>query len=417
MRVGLFTDSYLPRVDGIAISVESFRIGLESLGHEVFVFCPKRPEPFVDPSQNIYRFPSLPSLAYEQYRDTFPFTPKHIRDVSKLKLDIVHTFTPTQIGLFGVFIAHRNKIPLVTTCSADFELINEYRRFGIAPFILALGASIATRRLLSLSDLKLFLKPAYPLKKWQERMAAAAYAFYNNQCDLVITPSLKTKRTIAPYIKTKVTILPCGIDLGLVPDKKDYADVRGQYGIDKEAVVFVSTSRLVREKRIDFLIRAYSLLSSDAKEKSTLLVVGDGPQASYLKNLTKDLGLEEKVIFTGSVEHKRVFEIVSACDIFVHASLRETQGLVINEAAACGKPLVMVDRDVNTVLREGENGFFAKDNILDFSDKMSKLLSNIELRTRYGSESRSLAKNTSQEQVALQLSRLYENLIDDRSNN
>ena len=90
MRIGLFSDSYLPRMDGIAISVESFRLGLEALGHTVFVCCPKRPEQFDEPNNRIYRFSSLPSFSYEGYRDTFPFMPEHIRSVNSLRLDIIH---------------------------------------------------------------------------------------------------------------------------------------------------------------------------------------------------------------------------------------------------------------------------------------------------------------------------------------
>src|SRR5262245_55828113 len=135
MRIGFFSDSYLPRNDGISLCTETYRAGLEALGHEVFVFCPKRPEPFVEPTKRIYRFRSLPSVFYEGYRDTIPVRGKHRRYIASLNLDIIHTFTPTQIGVLGMHLAKKHHIPLVTTSNFDVDLIHEYKLMWLAGFI------------------------------------------------------------------------------------------------------------------------------------------------------------------------------------------------------------------------------------------------------------------------------------------
>lgn len=411
VRIGLFTDSYFPRMDGIAVSVESFRVGLEELGHTVYVFCPKRPEPFIEPNDRIYRFFSLPSISYEQYRDTFPFTPKHIRLVSSLNLDIIHTFTQTQIGLFGTFMAHRKSIPLVTTCGADFDLAKDYKRFIIAPPIMLLGTTLATQKLLLGKELRRFLKPSFRLSRWLDRSTRIAAGFYADQCDITTVPSLKSYKDIAPYMKKRPIVLPCGTDLRLVPDASKALSIRKQYRFSDKTVYFVSASRLVREKRIDFLIKAYAKLSEKDKEKSRLVIIGDGPENDALRYLVEGLGISDKVIFIGRVEHNRVLEVVSACDIYVHASLRETQGLVLNEAAACGKPLLMIDREVNDILHEGENGLFAENTLTDYSQKMAKLLNDHELREKYGRKSRQFAKATDLKEAAKPLEAIYNSLI------
>jgi 1,2-diacylglycerol 3-alpha-glucosyltransferase len=411
VRIGLFTDSYLPRMDGIAISVESFRVGLESLGHTVYVFCPKRPERFTEPTDRIYRFSSIPSISnYDQYRDTFPFTPKHIRAVSKLNLDVIHTFTPAQIGMFGVFIAKRNHIPLVTTCSADFELIYDYKRLVVFPLTLAIGTSLAAKKIMSPRKLFHFFKPSYPFIKWLDRSTRISAGFFNDQCDITTVPSIKTEKEIAPFMKQKPIVLPCGTDLGLVP-KERAKNLRKKYGLPEEVTLFVSASRLVREKRIDFIVRAFANLSIADQKKSALVIVGDGVEMKAIKYLAERLGILNKVIFTGRLEHKYVLEVVAACDIYVHASLRETQGLVLNEAAACGKPIIMIDREVNDILHDGKNGLFAENKITSFGKAMTRLVGDKELRYRFGKKSEEYAQKTGLKEAAKPLSDLYGSLL------
>lgn len=415
MRIGIFTDLYLPRIDGVAISVESFRVGLESLGHTVYVFCPKLPEPFTEPNDRIYRFPSLPSITYDGFRETYPFTPGYINLINSLQLDVIHTFTQFHVGMFGSYIAKHNHIPLVTTCGADFDLIIEYKRINFASLVLIFGTMLSMQKFMTLTELNAFLKPSYPFIKWLHRMIRLSAAFYNDQCDLTIVPSLKLKRSIAPYMKKEPVILASGIDLRLVPSETDSVQSRKKYGL-RDKILFVSSSRLVREKRIDFLIRAFAHMPQHLQEKSALVLVGDGPAMPSLKKIVEDLGLSEKVIFIGRVTNQQVLEIVSACDVYIHASLRETQGLVLNEAAACGKPIIMIDREVNEILHEGENGFFADNTLSDFSSHMAVLAKDNEMRHRFGKKSKEFAQETSFVSAAKELVQLYTELIAGKKN-
>ncbi len=410
MRIGFFTDSYLPRADGIAISVEEYRAGLAKLGHTVFVFCPKRPEPFIEPSDSIYRFRSLPSVVYEDYRDTFPFSRKHVKFVNSLNLDLIHTFTPMQIGLFGVYIAKRSGTPLVSTCNIDIDLVKEYRMLGVFAPVIAAGTSISSNKLMSRSNLKRLLKPSRSIDRWLERMVGVTAAFYNDQCDIVTVQSEKMKKAIDPYMKKPTVVLPVGTDLNLVPKNPSVKSIRNRFGLPLDHTLFISSCRLVKEKRVDFLIRAYAKLSVKDKEKSALVIVGEGPLGRDLKKLSHRLGLDKNVFFTGLIDHKQVFEIVSSSDIYIHASLRETQGLVLNEAAACGKPLIMIDKIANPVLKDRENGFFSENNINDFSRKMKILLNDEERRVKYGKASKKRAIVTSQENVSKKLDNLYKSI-------
>lgn len=410
MRIGFFTDSYLPRIDGVATGVETYRAGLTKLGHEVFVFCPARPEPFPNPPKNIYRFPSIPNLFYEGFRDTFPIRPKDLKLIKSLNLDIIHTSTQLQIGIMGLYMAKKCKIPLVTTCNADFDLVKEYKRMVPASLLVMMLTSAASRKILSKDELEDLIKPTSP-GNWFAQIVKTAAGFYNNQCDAVTVPSLKAKEAIDSYTKNPTIVIPLGTDLSLVPKKLNIKSVREKYKIPQDKVVFSSSSRIIKEKRIDFLIKAYSKLPDIDKEKSVLLIVGKGPHEAYLKDLVEKLGLSKSIIFTGMIDHKELFNVLSSCDIHVHASVRETQGLVLNEAAACGLPIIMIDREVNPVVQDGKNGFFAENNEFDFAKKMSKLLNDKKIREKFGKESKILAKATSQENVSRDIEKLYKSLI------
>ena len=411
MRIGFFTDSYLPRADGVATGVEAYRAGLEKLGHTVYVFCPMRPEPFKEQSRNIYRFKSVPSVMYENYRDTFPFTPKHVKQIRALDLDLIHTFTQIQIGIFGMYIAKREKIPLVTTCMADFDLAKEYRRLVPVSLALILGITTASRKLMSPSELSSMIKPAYPLSKWLTNTVKTTAAFYNNQCQAVTVPSIKVKKSIDKFMNKPSVVIPLGTDLSMFSENPDIKSVRSKYNIPHILTAFISSSRLVKEKRIDFLIRAYSKLDPRDQKKSVLVIIGKGPHENYLKKLVESLGIGNKVIFTGMLTHKELIKVIGVCDIHVHASIFETQGLALNEAAGAGLPMIMIDREVNPVLQDGKNGFFAENNEVDFSLKMSKLLNDKKLRIKFGIQSKKLAQKTSQENVSGELLELYKSLV------
>ena len=146
MRIGLFTDSYRPSINGIVYVVESLKRELEALGHEVFVFCPaKTINPSKDDEQtdngHIIRFPSLKGAFFDDYDTSIFFPPRELLRIKKLKLDVIHIFTPSQIGLIGVRASHKYEIPCVIQhCTDMYEFAEHYP--AVLPGILALAGII-----------------------------------------------------------------------------------------------------------------------------------------------------------------------------------------------------------------------------------------------------------------------------------
>ena len=116
-------------------------------------------------------------------------------------------------------------------------------------------------------------------------------------------------------------------------------ELRGDLGAGAEDVIVLCVARLGPEKRLGDLVRAVA----QADDPRLLLVLaGDGPERQRVERLARDLGIRH--LFLGDVEWERIVELYVASDVFALLSERETWAVVVNEAAACGLPLVLSDR-------------------------------------------------------------------------
>jgi glycosyltransferase involved in cell wall biosynthesis len=129
-------------------------------------------------------------------------------------------------------------------------------------------------------------------------------------------------------------------------------ELRRSFGLDADAVVVLSVGRLAPEKGIDVLVDAVAGVPGDV----ALLVAGEGPERAALERRAAERGV--RAIFTGSLSGTRLVEAYAAADVFGLLSSRETWGVVVNEAAACGLPLVLSERvgAAYDLLRPGVNG-------------------------------------------------------------
>jgi len=104
----------------------------------------------------------------------------------------------------------------------------------------------------------------------------------------------------------------------------------------------ISTLGFIRKRKgFDDLIKAFSLVARECSESS--LVIGGGGDARVLKEIGRALGVENKVLFKDYIPDEELVEFYRACDIFVLPSIEEGFGLVVAEAMACGKPVVVSD--------------------------------------------------------------------------
>lgn len=363
MRIGFFTDTFLPQANGVVTSLLSSGPELVRRGHEVSVFCPKSNVKEFK-GMTVFSYPAVTFRAYPEFKIAVP----QGRDKAP-KLDIVHTHSPFTMGFFGWRVAKLQDIPRVSTFHT---LLSEY-----VSYVSKLG--------------KIILKPV----TWE-----FCRTFYNRHRKL-IAPSKTLKKILQDHkIKKPIETIPNGIDTNFFrPFNKTMA--RKKLGLDSEKI-FLSLGRLGHEKSIDIVIRAFENL--DAK----LIIVGRGPAKPKLEKLAKKLGLQNKVIFRGFVPEKLKPLYYSAADALVIASEFETQGLVVIEAMACATPVIGANSGaVPEIIQDGKNGYlFEPRNVEELTEKIGMF----EPSKRMEKNAIKTSKNYSIEKCATKLEKFYRSL-------
>lgn len=327
MRIGFFTDTFLPQRNGVVTALLSFGPELVKRGHEVSVFCP---ESNVKEFQGmtVYSYPAVAFRSYPEFKIAVP----QGRDMTP-RLDIVHTHSPFTMGFFGWRVAKLQKIPRVSTF---YTMLAEY-----VGYVSRLG--------------KIPLK----LVTWK-----FCRLFYNRHDKLIALTKASKKILTDHGIRKPIKVVPIGIDTDFFrPFVKTTA--RKRLGLDRGRI-FLALGRLGHEKSIDVVIRAFE--NVDAK----LIIAGRGPAEQKLKTLTRGLGLQKKVIFKGFVPEKLKPLYYSAADAFVIASESEIQPIVIVESMACGTPVIAANvLAFSEIISDGENGcLFEPRNVKELAEKI-----------------------------------------------
>ena len=167
--------------------------------------------------------------------------------------------------------------------------------------------------------------------------------------------------------------------------------LRDGLGAAPDDVVVLSVARLAPEKGLDVLVHAVA----EAGDPRILLVVaGEGPERERLRDLADVRGV--RLVLAGDLEWERIVEAYAAADVFALLSAREPWAVVVNEAAACGLPLVLSERvgAAHDLLRDGENGFLVAAGDVDAaSAALRRLAADADLRRAQGARSRELAQD------------------------
>ncbi|MCA9791436.1 MAG: glycosyltransferase, partial [Candidatus Eremiobacteraeota bacterium] len=163
--------------------------------------------------------------------------------------------------------------------------------------------------------------------------------------------------------------------------------------------------RLAKEKNFDLLLKAVARVGQPAR----LVILGEGEERKSLEKLTVELGIEDRVSLLGVVSHQKVPLYLSAADMFVFASITETQGLVTLEAMASGLPVVAVDASgTRDVVIDGQTGFLTAQEAEPLGAKIEELLGDDQRRAEFASASRQRAGEFSMASQAGKLVEVYQ---------
>ena len=165
------------------------------------------------------------------------------------------------------------------------------------------------------------------------------------------------------------------------------AELRRRLGIGTDDVAVLSVARLSPEKGLDTLIRA---VAEAGHARLLVALAGRGPERNALEGLAESLGV--RLVLLGDMPWEQMIEAYVAADAFALLSEREPWCVVVNEAEACGLPVVLSDRvgAAADLLRDGENGFLVPAGDVTAAAAAVRRLEDPELRARFGARSREL---------------------------
>ena len=207
-----------------------------------------------------------------------------------------------------------------------------------------------------------------------------------SNCHHVVVPSVSIRDMLAEKYGASehVSVVPTGIDLHKFCPTR-HQETRSEFGWKDDTTYLVSVGRLAKEKSFDLLIKAYAQLRT---EKVKLVIIGSGDEKENLEKLARELGVAEGVTFTGLVPFDAVPKYLAASDLFVFASVTETQGLVTLEAMASGLPVVAVEASGTREAVGADSSILTEHNAESLARGIDKMLAEGDL-----SQKREAARN------------------------
>lgn len=376
MRVALFTDSFLPVLNGVSIAVRSLARELRKMDHEVHVFAPSF-RGYRDEEPNVFRFPSVhPPIAY-RFPLAVPVNPEIGRAFDAIGFDIIHTHTPFFVGRSGLKWGRHASIPVVSTYHTLYE---EYVHYV----------------------------PMLP--KWWLRSWLAAYLrYYYNDCDALITPSRTAYESLMSYrVQGRASIIPTGMP---EPPPLNREQCREEAGLSPDDLMLLYVGRLAQEKNLGLLLKSMVPVFGRFSN-ARLFLVGDGPARVELDSLAQKLEIQSRVRFEGAVLREQVDSYYAAADLFVFPSQTETQGLVIGEAQTFGLPCVAIEGGgaPEAVAHEVTGLVVPNDSAL-FASAVSHLIERSDLRLQYGRAARDLWKGHTPHDTAAKVVNVYRSVL------
>ena len=390
MRIGIFTDTYPPYINGVSTSIKMLENALIKKGHKVFIVTvnPDKMTYDYEDDGRVIRIPGIKVGIYD-YRLTSVYPIKAVNKIKEWDLDVIHSHTEFGIGTFARVIGRQLDIPVVHTYHTMYEDYVHYITHGY-------------------------------FDKSSKKIVEHLTKFYcDKTIEELIVPTKKTYDLFKEKYKydRNIHIIPTGIEIDrFYKEKIDVnksEELRKELSIDKDDVVILFVGRIAEEKNIDFLINNHdSLLKCNKNTK--LIIVGDGPDLDKYIEIVKNKKLDKNIIFTGKVPWEKVPLYYNLADIFTTASHTETQGLTVIEAMAASLPVVALDDEAfRNVVIDTLTGYLFK-NKKEYIKKMSELIMDKEKREHMSRESRINSENYSSKYFADRVLNVYKLALKDK---
>lgn len=374
MKIAIFTDTYVPEVNGVARTLKRFTDYLSKENIEFKVFAPKSTGEDIF-SNRVYNVKSFPFFLYPECRVALPNVIQLREEVKAFDPDLIHVTTPFNMGLSGLHIAKKLNIPIVGSYHTNFDKYLEYY------------------------DLQFLSDMLWKYMRW-----------FHQSLRKVFVPSEDTLQQVQAKGFKHLSIWPRGIDRTIFHPNYDEGVVRKEYKI-KEKYILSYVGRIAKEKDVLLLPEIAANLPSHIKDDVHWLIVGDGPVKEELAAIAPS-----NMTFTGFVEGKELASIYVASDLFVFPSPTETFGNVVLEALSCGTPVIGANAGgVTSIVRNGMNGILCEEkDITDFVQAIDSLLTRDQTRNVMSENGIRYAQAQSWDKIFRNLLLEYEDVLAER---
>lgn len=351
MRIGEFSDSFLPIVDGVGRVVKAYADTLSSHGEEVYVITPMNDTGFRgNLPYEIVDFVSLKLARKLPWKVGFEFLDPHYEErIKNIELDICHAHSPFFSGNAAYNYAKRHKIPLVGTFHSKYY--DDFLKATHSKNLAKIGTDVIV-------------------------------SFYN-KCDEVWAVSESAALALREYgYKREIVVAPNGTTVRSLDVSKLKPTIE-KYKVNTKIPVFFFAGQINWKKGLRCILESCAILANQGQQFQ-LILAGQGPDKEDVLKLAEKLGIEKYLTFTGHITDVSELDcLYSLADLFLFPSLYDTSSLVVKEAAGMHTPSIVIkDTGPAESIQDKINGFLTDGTASDLVTIISDYLAMPENRKK-----------------------------------
>lgn len=316
MCIALVTETYLPEVNGVAMTLGRLSAGLAARGHRIRIVRPRQKHERAGPLANGELLtPGLPIPRYPELRFGLPAVGRLWQSWRNQTPDAVHVATEGPLGLSALAAARQLDIPVISTFHTNFHTYSQH--YGVG---------------------------------WLQGSIERYLRWFHNRTAATLVPTATLAEELSERGFRCVGILSRGVDTRLFNPAKRSQDLRAQWGANEDDLVVAVVGRMAPEKNLDLALSAFAAIRAN-HPAARMICVGDGPLFAPLQRKHPDCR------FVGARHGEDLAAHYASADLFLFPSLTETFGNVVSEALASGLPVVSFDQAAaSDLIRNGQNG-------------------------------------------------------------
>lgn len=353
MTIGIFTDTYLPDNNGIAIATKALKDLLEAHGHKVIVVTTgtdgQKELSFED---DILRIPGLTLSFFNNYRLGSYYSSKAYHLLKKIRFDVIHIQQEFTISRFGIYVARKLMVPMVYTYHTDYE------------------------------DLMMLHLAQNGKNLFGSKFTKGAMKFFANSIDstnwevISTSPKMKEKLELNGVI-TRINVIANPVDFSIFDEEFTGRD-KNNFLAEKKLLnkkIFLVLGKITKDKVIPEIIEGFNAYKIKYEDKNAvLLIVGSGTNEKKIRAQIEKSTHRKDIVMIPECKHEETLKYYKSADLFLSTSHGDQISICTIEAMYC-ESLVLTNEEINVreLIKEGETGFYYE-KASELADKIHEIL-------------------------------------------